>query len=1075
MKFLISWLKRKKASLCILAAICAISLFAILTSENKINLNSGGMYAVKIKHYGIDAAEMERSVTIPLEDAFYSIPGVMSVHSSSENSASNVYVRFKAGIHGRYEAVRDAAQRIYETLPSSAQRPEILSSNNSMIPVWSAAVIAKNKVNTTKEASDENVLTSQSQTLSMLEKIVKPRLESLEGAGEVIISGAGIKEIYIILDQEKINLIGLRPSAVASVLAMNDSIFSGGSVTHKNTEIIITVDGRCDQIHSLNDALIPIGDGKSIELSEIALIVEQEREPDVLSRLNGEKTASIAIMGQHGGDLKKLSSQIKKELSSFSLPVEFIVLSDLGAEEALAFKSVFNAALLGAIMVAIIGFLLNGKKRFNIAGIFCAFSIPLICVISAAILLIFGFSMDRLLLAGIAAGIGTAIDAVILCSEKLRKFISRETSASNDADTSNNAGVNYESAAAALKSLAGPLLAGAATTVAALIPLTVIEDGGAKIIANAVAVVTVTAFVLSLSLLPPLLLWRLDLKKPVSIFSMPLFLTIKIKLTLRQLDKFLAASVNFCYRHSILILLISGVITISAVLLLFAKGADTTSYGSEDSVYAQVEFEGGLLAEEVDRLLSNYSRQLAQHSQRAQYSLRAQQAQHPQETQHSQQANEKGIINIETGARIGSGSLLISFDPKILKPQQVRDMAKQISIPGGFIFFHDNSQKDRYWQIFIYGDEDKKCRELAEELAYYCSNVPLDANNPLVKERVLNFKQGSKKMILLPNREIFAEAKVSFSETINMARLRVYGPVVYKRNNSEEETDVRIRSGGIEDFKYYASHKSVMRQSREGTLKTLVLTGNDELNSSIFLNSLTETKDEYEPSSIRRDNRRRYASITISTKPMDPRRVKEKLSDVFKKLELPAGYSIEFDPEAVKQSEGLTATVLSLLLAIVFCYMIIAAINESFRIPLLILSAIPPSLAIPAICLVLSGSAYNSAIACAFIAVSGMTVNAAVICVDSIRSLIRGGKKNTALTVYLALRQKMPALLATTGTTAAGAIPFLFLTENANTLIRTLSLVGALGVTGSLICSITLIPSLLSLSKKIFKEVVTKT
>ena len=1068
MKFLAVWLKRKKASLCILAAVCAVSLFVIITFENKINLNSGGMYAVKIKHYGIDAAEMERSVTIPLEDAFYSIPGVMSVHSSSENSASSVYVRFKAGTHGSYEAVRDTAQRIYETLPSSAQRPEILSSNNSMVPVWSAAVITKNKDDTAAEELNENVLMSQSQTFSMLEKIVKPRFESLEGAGEVIISGAGIKEIYIILDQEKINLIGLHPSAVASVLAMNDSIFSGGSVTHKNAEIIVIVDGRYDQIHSLNGALIPIGDGKSIELSEIALIVEQEREPDVLSRLNGNKTASIAIMGQHGGNLKKLSSQIKKELASFSLPVEFIVLSDLGAEEASAFQSVFNAALLGAILVALIGFLLNGENRFNIAGIFCALSIPLICLISFAILSIFGFSSDRLLLAGIAAGIGTAIDAVILCSEKLRKFISKDTLASKDAletknsSTSNKENVNYDSAAAALKSLTGPLLAGAATTVAALIPLTLIEDGGAKIIASAIAVVTVTSFVLSLSLLPPLLLWRLDLKKPASISSMPLLFSNIIKVTLRQLDKFLAACVSFCYRHSILVLLISGIITIFAVLLLFAKGVDTTNFGSEDSVYAQVEFEGGLLAEEVDRLLSNYGKQLALHSQLA------------QRAQHSQRANKNGIINIETGARIGSGSLLISFDPKILKPQQVRDLAKQISIPGGFIFFHDNSQKDRYWQIYIYGDEDKKCRELAEGLAYYCSFVSSDAKNPLIKERVLNFKQGSKKMILLPNRENFAESKISFSETINMARIGVYGPVVYKRNNSKEETDVRIRVGGIEDFKYYVSHKSVMRQSREGTLNTLVLTGNDEINSSIFLNSLTETKDEFEPSSIRRDNRRRYASITISTKPMDPRRVKEKLSDVFKKSELPSGYSIEFDPEAIKQSEGLTATVLSLLLAIVFCYMIISAINESFRIPLLILSAIPPSLAIPAICLFLSGSAYNSSIACAFIAVSGMTVNAAVLCVDNIRSFIQNGKKNNALTVYFALRQKMPALLATTGTTVAGALPFLFLTENANTLIRTLSLVGALGVTGSLICSITLIPSLLSLSKNIFKEVLPK-
>jgi len=1063
MKLLISWLKRKKASLCILAAICALSLFVIITLQKNTNLNSGGMYAVKIKHYGIDAAEMERSAAIPLEDAFFSIPGVMSVHSSSENSVTSVYVRFKRGVNGRYEAVRDAAQRVYETLPSSAQRPEIISSNNSMIPVWSAAVISRKHDDVSAETLDENILSAQTQTLSMLEKIVKPRLESLEDSGEVIVSGAGIKEIYIILDQEKLSLIGLNPSAVASVLAMNDSIYSAGSIIHQNKEIIVSVDGRYDQIRSLNSALIPIGEGKSIELSEIALIAEQEREPDILSRLNGKKTVSVAIMGKDGGNLKKLSSDIKKELYSLSLPVEFIVLSDLGAEEASAFQSVINAALLGAIMVALISFLLNQKNNLFIAGFFCALSIPLICIISAAILSAFGFFPDRLLLAGIAAGLGTAIDAVILCSEKLRKCSSnkaftineicslKEVNAEKTTSAPKEKLDNYSSAASALKSLTGPLLAGAATTVAALIPLTVIENGGAKIIANAVIVVTITSFVLSLTLLPPLLLWGLDSKKIIVNISMPLFIKNKIKSLLRHVNKFLAVSVRFCYRHSIVIIIISAAVTIIAILLLLSKGADTTNYGSEDSVYAQVEFEGGLLAEEVDRLLSIYSRQLAQYSPLK------------QRARHTRRANNNGIINIETGAKTGSGSLLISFDPKILKPQQVRDLARQISIPGGFIFFRENSQKDRYWEIFVYGDEEKKCRELAEELAYYCSN------HSLVKERILNFKQGSKKMTLLPNREILTEAGVSFSEAINTVRLSVYGPVIYKRNNTGEETDVRIRLGGIEDFNYYTANQNVMRQTREGTQKTLVTTGNNDFNSSIFLNSLTDSKDEYEPSSIRRDNRRRYASITISTKPMDARRVKESLTDVIKNIDLPAGYSIEFDPEAVKQSDNLSATVLSLILAFIFCYMIIAAVNESFRVPFLILFTIPPSLAIPAICLVLSGSAYNSAIACAFVAVSGMTVNAAILCADSIRSSLRSGKKNNALTIYYALRQKMPALLATTGTTVAGAIPFFFLTENANLLIKTLSLVGALGVTGSLICSVTLIPSLLSLSKNFIK------
>ena len=979
------WFQRKKAALCILTGICAVSLFVISNSNEKVKQNTGGAYVIKIKHYGIDAAEMEKSITIPLEDALFSIPGVLSIQSSSENSQSSVFIRFKKDTKGLYEAVRDAAQRVYETLPSSAQRPEIISSNNSRIPVWSAAVI-------TDDLSD---------AAHILDKIVKPRFESLEGTGEVLVSGIGLKEINISLDQEKLAALGLEPSLIATTLSLNDSIFSGGTIIQGNKEIIVTVDGRYS---SLNNALINIGDGKIIQLSDIAQITELEREPDILSRLNGSKTTGIAIMGRDGADLRKLSNDIKKEISVLSLPLNFTVLSDLGAEERAAFKSVFNAALIGAIMVSIISFLLCRNNNFIWSGLFCALSIPIICLISISFLSLSGFLLNGFLLAGIAAGIGTAIDSVILCSEKLRKCVC------------------YNSASVSLTSLTGPLIAGSFTTVAALIPLFSIEEGGIKIIASAIAVVTLISLILSLTILPPLLLWGINSKKSYSRINPPQIIGLAGRRLSHLMSRFLTFIVKRCISYPLIVLFISITIIITGFFLLAVNGVDTSNYNSEDSVYAQVEFDGGLLAEEVDRLLTAYSRQLT---------------------------TVEGVKNVETGARIGTGSLLISFDPKQTHAHIIRETAKNIYIPGGFVFFHENSIKDRYWEIIIYGDEDKKCRELAEELAYLCSE------HPLIRERVLNFKKGSNKLILLPDREILSESKISFSNAAARIRLGVYGPVSYKRIDSNKEIDVRIKT-----------NISFTRQSKEGALGLLVQTNNKESIAYLPISSLMQTKEEAESSSIKRDNRRRAASITISTKVMDARRVKKELSGLLNKIDLPPGYSIEFDPQAIKQSEKLSATVFSLVLAVVFCYMIIASINESLFIPLLILCAIPPSLSIPALYLVLSGSTYNSAVACAFIVVSGLTVNAAILCVDSIKSRVKPGCKNYVLYIYLALRKKIPALLSTTGTTVAGAIPFFFLKEGANTLIRTLSLVSAIGVACSCICSLTVIPSLFLLFYK---------
>jgi len=262
-----------------------------------------------------------------------------------------------------------------------------------------------------------------------------------------------------------------------------------------------------------------------------------------------------------------------------------------------------------------------------------------------------------------------------------------------------------------------------------------------------------------------------------------------------------------------------------------------------------------------------------------------------------------------------------------------------------------------------------------------------------------------------------------------------------------------------------------MRQTKEGVFGLLVpvVSENEDgqpVTGSITAGSIMKYKEETEPSSIRRNDRRRTASITITTKPMDARRVKSAVSPLFETIGLPPGYSIEFDPDAVKQAEDLTSTVLSLLAALLFCYMIMASINESFIIPLIVLAAIPPSLSVPALFLGFSGGAYNISTACAFIAVSGMTVNAAILCVDSLRRNNPDGKELTQSGVYYSLRKKLPVLLSTTITTITCALPFLFLGEQANVFIKTISLTGAFGVAASCLFAITLIPSIYICIKK---------
>ena len=998
-----SWFQRPFASCCLLGAVTILSVYIILNSNGERKSRGEISYRITIRHYGTDSGEMETSAAIPIEDALSALPGINRIVTMSENSRMRAFVSFSprrrglsANEDGYYDAVREAAQRVYETLPPSAQRPELSSSGDFHVPFWTAAVYACSDGATGAGEAPDGVL---------LERTIKPALSSIEGVGEVEIAGPGIREIVIILDEEKCASMGLSPAKISGALAANDALFTGGALRYKSLEIPISIDGRYKDLNELGEALIPIDSGASVRLKTLGEIQEQDRESDTLSRLNGKKTAIVSVTAASGADPRILSNSIAKEMEKLSaLPLEFRVLEDRGAEEVAAFRSVLIAALEASVLVAFAAVSLGwGKSSGFRNSLICAAAIPLILIISAAFLSAAGFPVNRKFLAGLAVGIGGAVDAVILSAEGFGK-----TRTSADARSM-------------LKRIWPPLVSGAATSIAALLPLLAITAGEEiTVIAGALGTVTLVSVGLALTLLPPLFLMEKRSAFPGTGPAVFAEINTYIKKIRRSVLRSFAGLIRFCTRRPFVFPVFSLFISAAAIFSLALAGADTAGEWAEDSVYVQIEFDGGFLKGEADVLLASWAEDLKKH-----YAVR----------------------EVQTGARTGSGYGLITFDPGKIKINELREMVRFKKIPGAFIYIPEPSPADRIWTITVSGDDAEKCRELARAAASLCSA------GSITKETVLNFKQGGPRLTLFPRRELLAQAGMFFSFSADTVRRGIHGPVAYKRNEDGRDTDVRLMFPG---------------KLKGDEIRGIPLPAGSAA-ETVRVGEFMDTVQTREVSGIQRENRRRIASFSVRTNPGDPRVIKEKIMINLKQLELPPGYRIEFDPEAIAQAEALSHKFLNFLYAVLFCYMIIAAAEESLALPLVILFSVPPSLAIPVLFLVVSGIPVNAAAACALVAVSGMTVNASVISAGELwrmrQVLTRqaGISQVKETSFYKLLRGRLPALLATTGTTIAGGLPFLFLSEGNNALVRTLALVTVLGVGTSFLCSLVLTPSLMNL------------
>jgi multidrug efflux pump subunit AcrB len=377
----------------------------------------------------------------------------------------------------------------------------------------------------------------------------------------------------------------------------------------------------------------------------------------------------------------------------------------------------------------------------------------------------------------------------------------------------------------------------------------------------------------------------------------------------------------------------------------------------------------------------------------------------------------------------------VTFDPARIDSLAVRELIRGTAIPQGFIHIPEPSRLDRTWRISISGDESRKCMDLAKEAAGICAEI-----RPLVLETVLNFKEGSRRLDYIPDREKLQAAGLSLGESAREIRRNIHGPVAYKRVSGDLEMDVRIRGAGGEI--------PSLGRAREYRVSPLIKT-----------EDLMSERIGPDISTIYREDRRRTASLTIRTRPQDPRRVKQIVLEALSGLALPEGYVVTFDPEAIEKARMLSGTLFRFILAILFCGMFIAAVNESFAMPVIALLVTAPSIAVPVLIMAALGMPFNTAGACAFVAVSGIAVNAAALIADGFAPYIRARENPGIAETGRIIHSRSSSLLATGGTTILGALPFLLLGETANAGVRVLSLVTVFGVAASCAASILLIPA----------------
>ena len=374
---------------------------------------------------GVSAKEIEKTVTSVLESNLALIKNVKTIKSVSFKGGSSIELQFYRGTNAylALNAIRDAIEISKSLLPEKARFPKIHRSKSTDLQVLSFVLYADRPLMEIKR---------------YVENIIKPRLERINGVGNVEVNGGETKRVLVEISPNRLEAYGLTLLEIAPFILSQNFGLSVGSLLDNDLKYQAQVSGEFNSIKDLEGVVISyksptdysLGDGSiaQIRLRDIANIKIVSDDLQTYVYYNGKPAISISIKKQSDANLVIVSDEIKAELEKIKLILPKDISLDIASDTSEFIKksilSVSNSAFYCAILsLCIIFFFLRSLRATIIIGI----SIPFAIVITFFLMYFANISLNVMSLSGLALSVGMLVDCSIVVIDNIYKYRQKGT------------------------------------------------------------------------------------------------------------------------------------------------------------------------------------------------------------------------------------------------------------------------------------------------------------------------------------------------------------------------------------------------------------------------------------------------------------------------------------------------------------------------------------------------------------------------------------------------------------------------------------------------------------------------
>lgn len=383
---------------------------------------------VSASYQGASAEVIESSIATVLENKLNGVENMSYMTSTSTDGSYSLTIYFKVGTDKNINLmnVQNLIQRVQSQLPEEVQRTGVTAISRTS---GSGAIILT--------LYPESGNWSQLDLTNYGSIYIKDELKRVEGVADVSVFGGGNYSMRIWLDPQKMAGLHVSTSEVKNAITSQNTQVATGALGALPTDdpqalqITLKTPGRLDQVEQFENIIIRSNsDGSNVKIKDIARVELGAESYSNLGLVNGKPSAVVVISQLPDANILNLSKAVKAKVNEINgrlnNGIKILYVKDDADFIHESMKEVEFTILMTGLIVVIIIFLFLGDGMATLVP--CA-TIPVSLIGTFFALNVMGMTINLLSLFALVLAVGVVVDDAIVVIENVKRHIEEGKSA----------------------------------------------------------------------------------------------------------------------------------------------------------------------------------------------------------------------------------------------------------------------------------------------------------------------------------------------------------------------------------------------------------------------------------------------------------------------------------------------------------------------------------------------------------------------------------------------------------------------------------------------------------------------